>query len=171
MELSELITLFKDKFNTDDINIIFDEIYLCCLKNDTDIFEWYVNLPNNNLREDNMQKIYQYYLADRKNLKQDFTPKCLAEFMYLLADENNNITDMCAGSGALTIQAWSHNKDLEFELFEIDENVIPLLIFNMAVRNIKCTIYHADVLENVIFKTYKILKGEKFGQVDGCRNL
>lgn len=48
-------------------------------------------------------------------------------------------------------------------LYEYDERVIPFLTFNMAIRNIECVIYHADVLQEQIFKVYQIQKGEKYG--------
>lgn len=67
------------------------------------------------------------------------------------------------GSGALTIQRWVMNHNQRFELYEFDENVIPFLLFNMAVRNIECVIYHSDVLQQEVFHTYRIRKSEKFG--------
>lgn len=52
----------------------------------------------------------------------------------------------------------------KFELYEFDDNVIPFLLFNMAVRNIECTLYHSDVLQQEVFHIYKIIKGDKFGK-------
>lgn len=72
--------------------------------------------------------------------------------------------DMCAGSGALTIQKWNMNHEQKFELYEFDEKVIPFLLFNMAVRNIDCTIHHSDVLQQEVLHTYRVSKGEKFGK-------
>lgn len=95
---------------------------------------------------------------------QDYTPKSLALFMGKLAGEADKITDLCAGSGALTIQRWNMNHEQRFELYEFDENVIPFLLFNMAVRNIECTVYHSDVLQQEVYHTYKITKGEHFGK-------
>lgn len=102
------------------------------------------------LSVDWLQMIYQYYYADRKEKMQDYTPKSLALFMGKLAGEADKITDLCAGSGALTIQRWNMNHEQRFELYEFDENVIPFLLFNMAVRNIECTVYHSDVLQQEV---------------------
>lgn len=112
-----------------------------------------------------MQMIFQYYHADRKEKMQDYTPKSLARFVSRLAGESDVIIDMCAGSGALTIQKWSMTPEQKFELYEFDENVIPFLLFNMAVRNIECTVYHADVLQDEVFHTYTVSKGDKYGEV------
>lgn len=165
MELTELLREFKTKFNAEDVEEIKDKLYQACVYNNNAVFDWYINIPGNNLEEDNLQKIYQYYLADRKKLKQDYTPKCLAQFMAMLSNEASEMTDYCCGTGALTIQTWGRDKNLKFELYEIDDNVIPFLLFNMLVRNIECTIYNADVLLGEIFKIYKITKGEKFGRL------
>ena len=50
--------------------------------------------------------IFQYYFADRKEKMQDYTPKSLAVAVAELSKtENEKIClDLCAGSGALTIQ-------------------------------------------------------------------
>lgn len=48
---------------------------------------------------DSLQKVYQYYLADRKGMKQDFTPRSLAELADLLAGDCDVFVDLCAGTG------------------------------------------------------------------------
>lgn len=117
-----------------------------------------------NLRTDWMQKIYQYYLADRKEKKQDYTPSSLAQFMGLLAGNSESVTDMCAGSGALIIQKWNQNCNTEFIAIEIDENVIPFLLFNMVLRNIRCDVFLMDALtDEEPKKKWTITRGEKYG--------
>lgn len=110
--------------------------------------------------------IYQYYQADRKEKMQDYTPKSIAKFMgSLIHEDSEKIIDFCAGSGALTIQKWNMTPDQYFELYEYDEKVMPFLLFNMAVRNIECTVYQADVLLDNIYHIYRISKGNKYGIV------
>ena len=94
---------------------------------------------------------------------QDYTPKSLARFVSRLAGVSDVVIDMCAGSGALTIQKWSITPKQKFSLHEFDENVIPFLLFNMAVRNKECVVYHADVLQDEIYHTYIISQGDKYG--------
>lgn len=163
MELKELtektLELLEIK-NTDEMSKrLFDIVR----NNNFHIYEKFCKLVENDLSVDWLQKIFQYYQADRKEKMQDFTPKSLADFMGLLAGDSDTVIDMCAGSGALTIQKWNRNHDLKFKLYEFDKNVIPFLLFNMAVRNISCTVYNADVLQMDIFKEYQITKGEKYG--------
>lgn len=114
-----------------------------------------------------LQKIFQYYEADRKDKKQDYTPTTLAKLMAVLALRNGgkHITDMCAGSGALTIQCWNLNHNIEAECLEFDPKVIPILIFNLAVRNIDATVYQMDVLQQEVINSWSIVAGDKFGKV------
>ena len=94
----------------------------------------------------------------------------LARFAGMLAGESDIVTDMCAGSGALTIQKWNLNHDTKFALYEYDEKVLPFLLFNMAVRNISCIVYHSDVLQQEVYHAYKIEKGEQFGKFSEVKN-
>lgn len=119
------------------------------------------------LSVDWLQKIFQYYEADRKDKKQDYTPTTLAKLMATLALRNDEeyITDMCAGSGALTIQCWNLNHNIEAECLEFDPKVIPILIFNLAVRNISATVCQMDVLQQEVTNSWSIVTGDKFGRV------
>ncbi|MCF1614800.1 SAM-dependent methyltransferase [Tetragenococcus koreensis] len=166
MELSELTKKTLELFKTDDINRLSEKIMSCVLENNIDIYQSFKKLVDD-LSVDWLQKIYQYYLSDRKDKMQDYTPKTLAVLLGKLATEESDekVIDMCAGSGALTIQVWDLNHDLEFECLEFDENVIPILLFNLSLRNIKATVKHMDVLENDIIEVYEVDPQEEFGKV------
>lgn len=159
-ELTEKMLSLLEVENTDEMS---NKLFQVVKNNNTKIYEQFSELVCGDFSVDWLQKIFQYYQADREEKMQDYTPKSLADFMGLLAGESTNVIDMCAGSGSLTIQKWNRNNDLKFMLYELDEKVIPFLLFNMAVRNISCVVYHADVLQMEIFKSYRITKGERFG--------
>lgn len=163
IELKELYEKVMDVFQITEIEELGGAIMAHI--NDERVMDAFFQIVEGNLSKDWLKMIYQYYLADRKDKKQDFTPENIASFMGELAGDADVIVDLCAGSGALTIQRWNRNHDQEFELYEIDENVIPYLLFNLAVRNIKSTVYLCDVLQNETKKTWKIRKGEKYGKV------
>lgn len=163
MELKELTEKTLSLLEIENTDEMSKKLFEIVSTNNFQICEQFANLVENDLSVDWLQKIFQYYKADRKEKMQDYTPKSLADFMGLLAGESENVIDMCAGSGALTIQKWNRNHDLKFTLYEFDKNVIPFLLFNMMLRNISCTVYHADVLQMDIFKQYQITKGEKYG--------
>lgn len=164
MELKELTDRTFELFGVDNA----DDLGSALLESVSDIdkLKAFYDLVGGDLSVDWMQKIYQYYLADRKEKKQDYTPASLAQFMGLLAGDSEEIVDMCAGSGALIIQKWRQNHDTRFTALEIDENVIPFLLFNMVLRNITCKVYQMDALSGEgSVRAWKITKGEEFGKI------
>lgn len=137
----------------------------CAITDDKKLYE-FRSLVGGDLSIDWMQMIYQYYLADRDNKKQDYTPASIATLMGMLIDGSEKVVDMCAGTGALIIQHWAQNPEAEFTALEIDENVIPFLLFNMVIRNIRCTVLQADVLSgDEASKVWEVEKGAEFGHI------
>lgn len=164
MELKELTEKTLELFEIDSVQKLSNALLITVLSNNMKKYEGFVDIVED-LSKDWMQKIFQYYQADRKEKMQDYTPVSLAKFVGKLAGEADTVIDMCAGSGALTIQKWASGEDKKFLLYEFDENVIPFLLFNMAVRNIKCIVCQSDVLQQEVYHTYSIKKGERFGIV------
>ena len=165
MELKELLTKTLELFSVSCVDDLGAAIMLCVSENDTDKMQAFFEMVDGDLSKDWLQMIYQYYYADRKNKKQDYTPKCLAQFLSRLVGESAETIDMCAGSGALTIQRWVENPDTVFTLYEIDENIMPYLLFNMAIRNINATVLQSDILQDETVKSWIIRKGDRFGKV------
>ena len=164
MELKELTDRTLELFGVTSPDQLGPSLLAAC--RDHEKLRAFRNLVSGDLTTDWMQMIYQYYLADRKEKKQDYTPASLAQFMGLLAGDSEEIVDMCAGSGALIIQKWQQNHDTRFTALEIDENVIPFLLFNMVLRNITCRVYQMDALSGEEpVRALKITKGEKFGNI------
>ncbi|UXD81420.1 N-6 DNA methylase [Lactococcus phage D4044] len=167
MELTKLRDAMLKLFECEKVEQLSEKTMRVVLSNDFEKMDEFVELIGNDLSIDYIQKVYQYYLADRKEKKQDYTPKSLAKLMAILAmSKDKKIIDMCAGSGALTIQAWNLDNDIVVECLEFDETVIPFLLFNLQVRNIEGIVKHMDVLENEIFNIYKITRTDKFGKVE-----
>ena len=169
MELKELTEKALELFDAESADQLGQRLLESC--KDTDKLEAFSNLVNGDLTQDWMQKIYQYYLADRKEKKQDYTPKSVAQLMGALIGDTDKVVDMCAGSGALTIQKWTQNPNLEVTALEIDENVIPFLLFNMALRNINCKVIQGDTLtgEDAI-NIWQVTKGERFGRITNIKS-
>ena len=165
MELKKLTDTLLEILKIKSVDEITKRLFETVINNDIQVYEEFCKLINNDLSVDWLQMIFQYYHADRKEKMQDYTPKSLARFISRLAGESDVIIDMCAGSGALTIQKWNMIPEQVFCLYEFDKNVIPYLLFNMAVRNIRCTVYHADVLQDEIYHTYMVFKSDKYGEV------
>lgn len=166
MELTQLTTKFKELLKIEDVIEAPQKIMEILFSCSSDVLEeWHTFCPD--LSSDSLQPIFQYYMADRKEKKQDYTPKTLAKAICVLADVQNahTVYDMCAGSGALTIQAWNINPECHFICQEFDKHVIPFLLFNLMLRNVNATVIHGDVLGEEQFKAYIIRHSEKFSTV------
>lgn len=161
MELTELVNGCLSIFEVNDVDGLHDALFKCVTTNDIHKYSRFKALVKD-LSVDWLQKIFEYYQADRKEKMQDYTPKSLAKLIAKLS-KHNDVIDLCCGSGALTIQKWNEDSTSTFLLKEFDNNVLPYLMFNMGVRNIQCQIQHCDVLSGEVFKTYTINKGEEFG--------
>lgn len=165
VELNDLYKQTLRLFDVDNAEQLGNALMACVTDHNEDLMSGFTELVDGDLSKDWLQMIYQYYQADRQGKKQDYTPRSLAVFLSRLIGQSANTIDMCAGSGALTIQRWIENPDTRFELHEIDGNVIPYLLFNLCVRNIAATVYQGDVLEGVEKKRWRVEKGERYGNV------
>lgn len=170
MELLE----FKERFLAlsgvkalEDLRITIMERVTTC---DADFYGKYLEMVDNDLETDYMQALYQYYLADRDEKKQDFTPKSLGKLISELGVTDTRLTvlDLCSGSGALSIQLWSKNNGLLFTCVELDDGVIPFLLFNLCIRNIDADVLVGDALAWEFSKVYAVRSklGGKFSTVE-----
>lgn len=172
MELKELTSKVIELLNIEIPEQIPDSLMEIVLNGKTEYFDGFCNLVED-LSVDWLQKIFQYYLADRKVKMQDYTPVSLARFVGKLVQTENEHTvyDLCAGSGALTIQKWNLNNELNFVCYEYDKTVIPILLFNLAVRNINAVVVNGDALQDEVFTTYIVKKGDKYSSVKETENF
>lgn len=110
-------------------------------------------------------KYFQDEHADRKNKKQDFTPKTLS---ILLSDIINGkpqkpndyciIEEPAAGTGGTVIAHWYRRMrecrvvwnyspdDYLYKLTELSDKTIPFLLFNLMIRGINAIVIHGDSL-------------------------
>lgn len=166
MELKQLCEKTTELFGIENISQLSDKLLSVCLENQQKYMEKFVDTVGD-LSVDWLQKIFQYYEADRKEKMQDYTPLTLARFIGKLTETEGekSVYDLCAGSGALTIQKWNLNHDLHFVCYEYDKKVIPLLLFNLSVRNIDALVINGDALQDEVFTRYTVKRGEKYGTV------
>lgn len=147
-----------NKLLSDDKNAFFDE---------------YFNLVGDTER-DLIQDIYSNLLADRKGLKQDYTPPSLSRQVAEIACYNtkevpfevNSCYDACAGSGSLTLQVYKMNPDCYFYLEELDTNVIPFLLFNLTYRNCNAELINGNILMKERYKVYKLKRNSKYSDIE-----
>lgn len=167
MELKELTSKICDLFGCISTDTLPDKIMFALFSQNPIIyFDRYKELCPN-LTVDWLQRVYQFYHADRKEKKQDYTPVSLAKLVSLLSymPGEKLVYDCCCGSGALTIQKWSTNPDLKFVCEELDERVMPILLFNLCIRNIEATAINKNILTGEIISSYKTVKGAIYASV------
>ncbi|MFI3171744.1 MAG: N-6 DNA methylase [Clostridia bacterium] len=168
IELSKLKEFLEQTFSAKNIEELTSEIFNTVLNNNIEIYKKVKDFMKDDLSNDFMQVVYQYYLADREKTKQDFTPISICKMVQKLSEtkEEKNVIDLCAGTGALTIQKWNKQKELKYTCKEYTEDTIPYLLFNLAIRNIDAMVYQEDVLTKEILKVYKVIPCEEFAKVE-----
>lgn len=166
MELKIMASKIKELLQIDNINDLPKKL-LCILEDEkyTDIFDRYIKIVGD-LEIDYMQKCYQFWLADRGigTKQQDYTPPSISKLVAKMANckDGGTVYDCCCGSGSLTIAAWKNNNSLKFVCEELDSNVIPVLLFNLAIRGIDATVVHGDALKNEIYETWKLTRQNQY---------
>lgn len=130
----------------------FDKLIAAGIDLDIDIFRDYFEQMN----------------AERKTNKQDYTPTAVANLMAKLigtADEPT-IFDGAAGSGTLIIAAWLEaGRSGDVFAIEFADNVLPMLLLNLAIRDIAGTVIHGDTLSGEIFHSFKLASTGKYSEV------
>ena len=170
MELKELCEKTLKLFDCRSVDDLGDELLKSVLNGDIQAFDDFVEMVGD-LSIDYLQKIFQYYQADRKEKKQDYTPKSICKLCASLTETGGKVVyDICAGSGAMTIQKWVQNPNKTFICEELDTNVIPYLLFNIVIRNMSGYVINRNVLTKELVKVYKVDKGEEFSVVEEIEN-
>lgn len=164
MELLEFKHKMFDLCGVSEIAEIRDVLYNATLSQHLAIFDGYNSIIDDT--KDWLQALWQYYEADRTEKKQDYTPKSLCILVAALAGNCNSVYDCCGGSGALTIEMLKKGNIENVFVEELDERVIPFLLFNLCLRNASGYVVNGDVLSREQFKCYKLTKGEKYSRCE-----
>lgn len=164
MELLEFKHKMFELCAVSQIAEIRDVLYNAVLSQDISIFNGYNSIIDDT--KDWLQALWQYYEADRTEKKQDYTPKSLCKLVAALAGECNSVYDCCGGSGALTVEMLKNRKVENVFVEELDERVIPFLLFNLCLCNANGYVVNGDALSREQFKCYKLTKGEKYSRCE-----
>lgn len=117
------------------------------------------------LDHDWFTEYFQTEHGDRDKLKQDYTPDCVCEIAASVTGTDGVVADICSGTGGLTLKAWQLGAR-EFYCVEFAERAIPVLLTNLAIRNIKATVVHGDALTKETFNAYRLTPGEKYSDIE-----
>ena len=169
MELLEFKGRILELCKVKEIKDIGDVLMSVVLNHDIEFFEKYESIIDD--AKDWLQALWQYYEADRTEKKQDYTPKSLCKLVSALAGNCKTAYDCCGGSGALTIQMLK-DRDIEnVYVEELDENVIPFLLFNLCLHNASGFVVNGNVLTKEKIKAYRLLKGKAYSEVIQIQDL
>lgn len=105
---------------------------------------------------------FQDESADRKKLKQDFTPESVAKLLNGLVagveeDTYDNYFETAVGTGGILITHWHETRIKEspftytpsehfHHVEELSDRAIPFLLFNCLIRGMNVVIVHGDAL-------------------------
>lgn len=97
-------------------------------------------------------------VANRRDMKQDFTPSCLARLASELVGHGEGVVyEPSAGTGGMLITRWDmerkrhHPFDYRpsmqwFVAEDVSDRAIPFLLFNLSVRGCNANVLHIDSL-------------------------
>lgn len=163
MELLEFKSKVFEILDCKETSEIGSKLLKAVIENNSTISERFKTILSDD--KDWLQALWQYYEADRTEKKQDCTPKSLCKLVSALAGECKSVYDCCGGSGALSLEMIrKHNVDDVF-IEELDENVIPFLLFNLSLLNASGYVFNRNALTKETTKAYRLSKGEKYSIV------
>lgn len=109
---------------------------------------------------------YQEEHGDRKKMKQDYTPDCLAALVAGLLPNSPAYADICAGTGALTVANITRHRETAVNYCEeLASRAIPFLLCNLAMRNVNAIVCQADALTCEKKACYIVTAGEEFSRI------
>ena len=134
-------------------------------KNET--FDKFMNLGES-LDHDWFTEYFEEEHSNKSKMAQDFTPSSVTKMIGEMAGNFESCSDIASGSGGITIGLWQKNKDARYNCYELSERAVPLLIFNLAIRNINASVTRIDILSGEIFEHYEIIPGDKYASIKKC---
>ena len=123
---------------------------------------------SNDLTHDWFTSYFEEEHSNKTKMAQDFTPSAVCDILGNVVEPGNSIADLCAGTGGLTISAWTKNHGAMFYCYEFSGRAMPLLIFNLSIRNMNAVVTRCNLLTGEHFEWYSLEKGERYSHVRQC---
>jgi type I restriction-modification system DNA methylase subunit len=167
-ELLGVVNKILEYFKIKDVGELGDKLTEVIFSNNKNkVYDEYIGIVGD-LETDWIQKIFQYYKSNRDELKQDYTPQSMSKLLAELTIDGwtETVYDVCCGSGSLTIQLDKKKKGMEFICHELDQNVIPFLLFNLSIRNIEATVIRGNVITGEQFNVYKLTPTDTYSDIE-----
>ena len=169
----------KHVFGIDDINNLPNAIMKILhgnIEQRDNIYQQLLIINDYNLSYDWFQNLYEEELAQRNQNKQDFTPNSVGRLLSKLTGIiEGRIYEPTAGNGSMIISNWSYRKEQlgdcylpsqhPVECWELSGRSIPILLFNLSIRNITGIVYHGDVLTKNVKIKYQLISSENYSKI------
>ena len=170
MELKTAADNILTEWQCENFSQIGEKIMAAIAAGDLEpLFEKYKKAVGGDMDTDYIRKCFQFWKADRGtgSKQQDYTPESLGKLVARLAvtEEAVAVYDCCAGSGALTMAAFRRNPNAHFVCEELDETVIPFLLFNLAIRGINAVVIRGDILKNERYQYWNVRNTGEYSEV------
>lgn len=159
-------------FKIEDLSNLPDAIMKILFSDERDAVFHQLKKLNPDPSFDWFQNVYENELAQRSQNKQDFTPNAVGMLLSKITGNTaGTIYEPTAGNGSLIIANWWHRKsslpdyipeDHPVECWELSSRSIPILLFNLSVRNIQATVYHGNVIEGIMKETYELKPSSQY---------
>lgn len=136
------------------------------LSDPTEMFNDFM-IAGESLDHDWFTEYFEEEHANKTKMAQDFTPPEVCKLLGRLIGGASVIGDICSGTGGLTIGAWNNNHGAKFFCYEYSERAIPLLLFNLCIRNIEAYVCRCDLLTGEEFEYWHVSHtAGQYGQVE-----
>ena len=106
--------------------------------------------------------------SNKTKMAQDFTPRGVSDLLSYIIGKPKTIADVCAGTGGLTIAQWDKNNESKFYCYELSERAIPLLLFNLSIRNMRATVIRMNILTDERYEAYEVKPSDVYSHVTQC---
>ena len=116
---------------------IKDALFKVLFSNQKDVFLDKLIKSGFDVNKDEIREIFENELANRKTLKQDYTPSCICKLISCLCDKQQTVLDICGGVGSLSIQTFIDGNSNNLVIEELSDVSISLLLLNLSIRNIE----------------------------------
>lgn len=162
MELLEFKGRILELCSSKEVQEIGDVLMSVVLNHDINFFDKYENIIDDT--KDWLQALWQYYEADRTEKKQDYTPKSLCKLVARLAEKADTVYDCCGGSGALTKAFIDMHGTKNILVEELDERVIPFLLFSLCLHNVNGYVVNGNALSKEKIRCFQLVADDKYSK-------
>ncbi|QNR07785.1 N-6 DNA methylase [Macrococcoides canis] len=151
---------FNEQLNIKEAHELPDKLMHALMNNKEQLFDAFID-KGMTTDVDTMNDFFQSEHSDRNSFMQDFTPSSITKVVKGIIEKQHSIADICGGVGGLS-------NELEYDdiyIEELSKRAIPLLLFVLAIRNKKATVWNGDSLTGEVNEIYQLTPTDKYSEI------